>query len=258
MNKKQREQFDFGANWTNFSSLIDKEKELVARTSLEELTKNIKGKSFLDIGSGSGLFSIAAASLGASEVVGIDLSDKCVAIAYQNKERLIPEKNNITFLQGSILDSKTMPADKYDIVYSYGVLHHTGNMEQAFKNIVGYVKPQGVLIIAIYNKHWSSFFWKGIKKIYNISPRVIRKIIIGVFYPIIFAAKFLVTRKNPLKKERGMDFFYDVVDWVGGYPYEYASIQEVQRSFVEQGMTVIRTIPAKVPTGCNEFIFQKK
>ena len=62
---------------------------------------------------------------------------------------------------------------------------------------------------------------------------------------------------NPLKKERGMDFWFDVIDWVGGYPYEYATCREVESLVTNHGFEMRRCIPATVPTGCNEFLFEK-
>ena len=81
---------------------------------------------------------------------------------------------------------------------------------------------------------------------------------IVLFYPVIWLAKLIVTGKNPLNQERGMDFFYDIIDWLGGYPYEYASRKEIQTFLNQLGFKNIRTIPAQVPTGCNEFIFMTK
>lgn len=78
-----------------------------------------------------------------------------------------------------------------------------------------------------------------------------------LFYAVIYAAKFATTRQNPFKKERGMDFGYDVVDWIGGYPYEYASTGEITTFVTKLGFTTERTIPAQVGTGCNEFVFRK-
>jgi len=114
----------------------------------------------------------------------------------------------------SILDRPFVESEKqkggYDIVHSWGVLHHTGNMKQALRNACLLVKEGGYLICAIYNKHWSSPFWKGIKWGYNVSPERIQQAFIALFYPLIYLAKWLVTGKNPKNQERGMDFYYDV------------------------------------------------
>jgi 2-polyprenyl-6-hydroxyphenyl methylase/3-demethylubiquinone-9 3-methyltransferase len=57
--------------------------------------------------------------------------------------------------------------------------------------------------------------------------------------------------------DRGMDFLHDVVDWVGGYPYEYASSEEIRNYVCRQGFICVRMQAAQVPTGCNEFVFQR-
>jgi 2-polyprenyl-6-hydroxyphenyl methylase/3-demethylubiquinone-9 3-methyltransferase len=119
------------------------------------------------------------------------------------------------------------------------------------------VKPGGLYVIAIYNKHVTSPLWRIIKKSYNAAPRSIRRMLYFLFYGVIYGAKWAVTRQNPLGKERGMDFGYDVVDWIGGYPYEYASIDEIVRHVTGLGFQVERVIPAQVGTGCNEFVFRK-
>jgi 2-polyprenyl-6-hydroxyphenyl methylase/3-demethylubiquinone-9 3-methyltransferase len=54
-----------------------------------------------------------------------------------------------------------------------------------------------------------------------------------------------------------MDFGYDVVDWIGGYPYEYASIDEITGFVTRLGFIDERVIPAQVGTGCNEFVFRR-
>jgi hypothetical protein len=74
---------------------------------------------------------------------------------------------------------------------------------------------------------------------------------------VIYVAKWLTTLRSPHRQQRGMDFYYNVVDWVGGYPYEYASIEETRTTVEALGFTLERTIPAEVPTGCNQFIFRR-
>ena len=146
----------------------------------------------------------------------------------------------------------------FDIVYSWGVLHHTGNMVLALNNSAQRVDDHGLFMIAIYNRHWSSLPWKFIKALYNRVGTFGQKILIWIFTPIIFAAKWLVTFKNPLKMKRGMDFMHNIIDWVGGYPYEYASIAEMTEALKKLGFEMLLARPAAVPTGCNEFVFQLK
>jgi 2-polyprenyl-6-hydroxyphenyl methylase/3-demethylubiquinone-9 3-methyltransferase len=155
----------------------------------------------------------------------------------------------------SALDTQDMEAlGKFDIVYSWGVLHHTGNMALALKNSAQLVNDHGLLMVAIYNRHWSSPPWKFIKWLYNKVGTFGQKIFIRTLTPIIIIAKFLVTFKNPLKVRRGMDFMHNIIDWVGGYPYEYASVKEMTETLKKLGFEMVLVRPAKIPTACNEFV----
>ncbi|MEW6042135.1 MAG: class I SAM-dependent methyltransferase [Elusimicrobiota bacterium] len=255
-------QFDFGQNWENFSKeKLTQESIKQAREHFKALIEgcNIKGKRFIDIGFGQGLSLIFAQEAGA-EVTGIDINPKCNDVFKRNMALFKIEKLPKT-LTGSILDDifiKRLKIKSYDIVHSWGVLHHTGDMYRAIDNACSLVAPNGVLIIAIYNKHWTSPIWKLIKYFYNISPVLIKKMLIYFFYPIIFCAKFVATGKNPLRMTRGMDFFYNVVDWIGGYPYEYAFQKQITDNLKEKGFKRVKFVPARLPTGCNEYVFIKE
>jgi 2-polyprenyl-6-hydroxyphenyl methylase/3-demethylubiquinone-9 3-methyltransferase len=99
--------------------------------------------------------------------------------------------------------------------------------------------------------------WKVLKWLYNHVPVILQRMLVLLFGMVIYLAKLVVTRQNPLNKTRGMDFWYDVVDWIGGYPYEHATAQKI-RDYVEAlGLQHRKTIPPTVPTGCNEFVFIK-
>jgi len=249
--------FNFGKNWTNYSKTVEYKDLEVMKKSLTDLVglENIKDKTFLDIGCGSGLFSIAAKELGAKKVVGIDVLSDSIKSSEENKKRF--DVQDINFKKISILDNKVKTLEKFDTVYAWGSLHHTGNMRQAIENAAYCVKNNGLLVLAIYNKHWTSPIWKKIKYFYNISPKLIKPVMIFVFYYIILTTKFLATKKNPFQKRRGMNFYYDVIDWIGGYPYEYTSRDEVVDFVNKFGFKLIKFNKASVPTGCNEFVFKK-
>ncbi|PCI21362.1 methyltransferase [Candidatus Wolfebacteria bacterium] len=250
--------FNFGKNWQKFSeNALDSKRFVDAKDSLRELIgeTNIRNKTFLDVGSGSGLFSLAAKDLGAKKVIGFDISPESVDAARANAQKI--GVKDIEFYRQSILEEGYTQFGTFDIVYSWGVLHHTGNMYGAIKNVMKLVTNDGTFVIAIYNKHWTSPLWKLIKRLYNLSPKFFKKIMIYFFYVIIYIAKFLSTFKNPLKKRRGMNFYYDVIDWIGGYPYEYASEKEIVSFFENNGFTLERFIKTQGMTGCNEFVFTK-
>jgi 2-polyprenyl-6-hydroxyphenyl methylase/3-demethylubiquinone-9 3-methyltransferase len=258
--------FDFGRNWEAFSrAKVDAQRLEDARQSIVELVgeEGILGRSFLDIGCGSGLFSIAAAQLGASRVVGFDLSPTSVSASRENLNHLrdhlpigAPEPS---FCVGSILDEGFLATlGTFDIVYAWGVLHHTGSMWQAIENATRLVAPEsGTFVVAIYNQHWTSPFWKQVKRLYNLSPGAVRPLFHGLFGVLIYGGVWVTARQNPLQKERGMDFWYDVIDWLGGYPYEFAPAESVA-SFVEAlCFEPERMEEPRTGTGCNEFAFRR-
>jgi len=257
-------QFDFGKNWDEFSThALDGAKVAQAKEYFELLFEGIelKGKSFLDIGFGQGLSLLIATEMGAI-TTGVDINPTCAMVLEKNSG-FYPDIDtaNINVITGSILDQQVfekLSSSKFDIVHSWGVLHHTGNMKQAIKNAAALVNPGGYFVLAIYNRHWTSPIWLPIKWCFNKSPGWLQKTWTWIFYPVIWIAKLIVTGKNPNSQERGMDFYYDIIDWLGGYPYEYASRDEMV-TFVENlGFRHLKTNPAKVPTGCNEFIYIRK
>jgi len=252
--------FDFGANWEEFSKCrVDHRRVELACQSIQSLLEqeSLIGKSFLDIGCGSGLFSIAAHRLGATRVVGLDVNPRCIGISQANRDLLAPG-SSIEFHVASVLAPEQLKVfGTFDLVYAWGSLHHTGSMWNAIGNVTRCVGPNGMLILAIYNKHVTSPVWQGIKWLYNRVPVIVQRLMFLVFAGIIYIAKLLVTRANPLKKERGMDFWFDVVDWVGGYPYEFAAPSHVKDRLCEEGFVLRRFLPAHVPTGCNEFVFNR-
>ena len=252
--------FDFGSNWRAFSeNRLDDRRLAVAMRSLQSLLRreSLHALSFLDVGCGSGLFSIAAHQLGAARVVGIDINPHCIAVSEWNRDHLAPNAP-ITFQQASALSPQSLHAlGLFDIVYAWGSLHHTGAMWDAIRVVAAQVVPSGTLVLAIYNQHVTSPIWKAIKRLYNRLPGFGRRLMTIPFTGIIYVAKFLVTRRNPLEKERGMDFWYDVIDWLGGYPYEYAAPQEVETFVSAHGFVLSHCVGAQVPTGCNEFVFER-
>jgi 2-polyprenyl-6-hydroxyphenyl methylase/3-demethylubiquinone-9 3-methyltransferase len=195
---------------------------------------------------------------GASQVIGMDINQRCIDVSAENFKRFgsasVPAPE---FLLGSVLDVDFLTErGHFDVVYAWGSLHHTGQMWKAIENAAARVRrPGGKLILALYNRHWSCPGWLLIKRVYNVSPRFIQALMNYAFGAVIYLAKLLVTRQNPMKKERGMDFWFDIIDWLGGYPFEYASETEVVDFMKKFGFALAKSVPPTVPTGCNEFIF---
>ncbi|MFQ6034781.1 MAG: class I SAM-dependent methyltransferase [Sedimentisphaerales bacterium] len=255
------ERFAFGKNWRSFSERLRPEDYLKAKESLGRLIPNLKDKTFLDVGSGSGMFSIAASALGAKKVLGFDVDPEAVSTSKELIEKISRwdpdvKKDAIDFKVESILN-KGLARQQYDVVYSWGVLHHTGNMYRAFDLVKDLVAEKGTLAIAIYNKHFTSPIWKMIKYTYVKSPKFIKTIMVLTILIVKFFAALIILWQNPLQRRRGMRYYTDIVDWVGGYPYEYASVDEVTDFFQTRGFRLIKLIKTKGFTGCNEFVFEK-
>lgn len=252
--------FDFGENWQEFSRThVNPERLATAAGSLQNLLgrDSLEGLTFLDVGCGSGLFSIAASTMGAERVVGIDINPRSIAASEMNRKRL-SQKSAMEFIQMSVLDTAALHAlGQFDIAYAWGSLHHTGAMWQAIQNTSECVAPRGTYVLAIYNQHLTSPLWRFIKRYYSSLPRMGQEIIAVPFAGLIYFAKLIATRQNPFNKERGMDFWYDVIDWLGGYPYEYATPDRVQDFMCALDYGMQKEISAQVPTGCNEFVFER-
>ncbi|MDD3141809.1 MAG: class I SAM-dependent methyltransferase [Lachnospiraceae bacterium] len=268
-----KDRFEFGKNWKKYiNNNLDESRIVKAEKSLLKYLPNVdfKGKKFLDIGSGSGLFSLAAKRLGAT-VYSFDYDQNSVQCTKELKDRYFPNNTDWVIEQGDILNedylAKIMADGKFDIVYSWGVLHHTGSMYQAIDNAQKCVADDGHLYIAIYNDQgWESKAWKRIKKLYNKVPGVGKSIIVFFSFIRLWGPTFigdLIRHHNPFYKwkhygiERGMSPFVDLVDWVGGYPFEYAKPEEIIDYLTDKNFKLLKLFTCSGGVGCNEFSFEK-
>lgn len=264
------ERFEFGRNWRAFLRVLDDTRIRRAEESLAAMLREseLTGRRFLDIGCGSGLFSLAARRMGA-RVHSFDFDPESVACAVELRRRYFPDDAGWTIEQGSVLDPRFMQAlGTADIVYSWGVLHHTGRMWDAIDQACRATAPGGKLFIAIYNDLGSrTRRWMGIKKLYNRLPRVLRPLLtVAAIAPeeAKAAARSLVAGR-PLDyvrawtavNDRGMSRWRDAVDWVGGHPYEVATPEAVFEFVRQRGFSLTNLKCGGVGLGCNEFVFER-
>lgn len=256
------ERFAFGANWSAFLSVMSEQRIELAQKALGQLlgTESLVGKRFLDVGSGSGLSSLSAFRMGA-EVLSFDFDQKSVNCTTELRRRFGQDSPKWTVRQGSVLDPAFMSSlGAFDVVYSWGVLHHTGQMWSAIDRASQRVAPGGQFFIAIYNDEGgTSRFWKAVKRIYC-SRTVGRWLMLGVFMPYFafrHLAKLLVTAgKSSSTRTRGMSVYYDWIDWLGGYPFEVAKVEELLHFCQPRGFT-LENLTTTNRLGCNEVVFRR-
>lgn len=262
----QQKRFDFGKNWKNFLEGINNQHiENSKGKLLEGLEMNhLKGKSFLDVGSGSGLSSLSAKISGA-RVFSFDYDEHSVFSTQYLKNKFFNEDPDWEIEKGSVLDKNYMESlGKFDIVYSWGVLHHTGHLKAALENVNQNVKRGGYLFIAIYNDQGvRSRIWKGLKKTY-VNIKMTRPLFIALGYILFWFPQFvkgILTGKpnfqKDYKKKRGMSLHHDIVDWMGGYPFEVATRETIINIYEKQGYKLNKLISCGKKLGCNEYVFKK-
>lgn len=260
--------FHFGKNWQAFMkahySAATLERSIASLKGF--LLSDLRGKTFLDVGCGSGLHSLSALELGAKKVVSVDADSDAVACTEQLRATHGTQyAKRWEVHQASLLDAPRLKSlGTFDVVYCWGVAHHTGNMWQALDNIKFLVAPDSLLFIAIYNKlegRFGSLWWHRVKKTYNQSPRLVQKLM-EWGYIVIKVSSLLLHLRNPFaiigayRRKRGMAYTTDLIDWLGGYPYEYAKPEEIILFYKKLGFRLINLKTTNF-VGCNEFLFRK-
>lgn len=258
--------FEFGKNWKNFLNVLSDERVAEAAKSLEEALEvdGLEGKTFLDIGSGSGLFSLAARMLGA-KVHSFDYDQRSVWCANELKGHYFKKDARWTIEQGSVLDEEYLAGlGAFDVVYAWGCLHHTGDMWKALENVDVCVKPGGKLFISIYNDQGRlSSWWEKIKKLYvhSRSSRVFILFLVFFRFWLPPALRDLAKGK-PFHtwreyRKRGMSPLHDAIDWAGGYPFEVSKPERIFHFYKAKGYALSRLKTCGGKHGCNEYVFLK-
>ena len=261
--------FAFGKNWKRYVSLLDEDRVRAAEGSIRELlgVSDLEGQSFLDVGSGSGLFSLAARRLGA-RVHSFDYDADSVSCTDEVRRHYRRNDPEWTVERGSILDPTYVASlGAFDVVYAWGVLHHTGAMWDALANTATLVASSGTLAIAIYNDqgNWSHR-WRAVKQFYC-SGVLGRTVVCGSFIPAFILRNLvsdIIGVRDPLARyaeyrhQRGMSVVHDWIDWLGGYPFEVARPEDIFDYFRDRGFDLRRLKTCRGTVGCNEYVFQRR
>ena len=257
--------FSFGKNWEEFIRLnFSEERVEIAKNHILDFLEltNLQGRYFLDVGCGSGIMSLAAFKAGARKIVSFDIDNYSVKTTEKIKE-IQGNPSNWEVLCGSVLDNQFISnLEPVDIVYSWGVLHHTGNMWKAIENTAGLMKSDGLLYIALYTTDSKSKYWLEVKKKYNRASEIEKRLMEYWYIVKHTIIPHCARLKNPLKtireykQKRGMAYLTDIKDWLGGYPYEYAKIEEVLQ-FCRKKLD-LELINIKTGEANTEYLFRKR
>jgi 2-polyprenyl-6-hydroxyphenyl methylase/3-demethylubiquinone-9 3-methyltransferase len=267
--KNRDTHFEFGENWRSFVSTVNDARIQEAVNGMAKLfpSGELEGKRFLDIGCGSGIHMLAALRLGVKEAVGFDVDENSVTAARVLLTRYAPDMK-WRVEHRSVFDLDPAQVGQFEVVYSWGVLHHTGDMWTAVAKAMNLVEPGGLFALALYYKTRLCGLWNVEKRVYSRAPKFIQ-VILRWFYQVGFVFGMIGRGWNPIAyirdfyKKRGMSWTHDVHDWLGGYPYESATADEVEERLKLRGFESVRMFgPREMRlglhgSGCNEYVFQQ-
>jgi 2-polyprenyl-6-hydroxyphenyl methylase/3-demethylubiquinone-9 3-methyltransferase len=266
---KSGARFGFGRNWRNFNASASPAAVSGAVESLRALlgVDELAGKTFLDAGSGSGLFSAAAHSLGAT-VSSFDFDPESVTCTQQRRDDIGADDSDWTVSTGSVLDDHFLAGlGVFDVVYCWGVAHHTGDMWSALQNLAERVRPGGLLVVAIYNDQGTpSRRWLHIKKLYNKYPLLRPLLLAGSFVRLwgvrslkdMLRGRPFYSWRNYAVGYRGMSAWHDLVDWVGGYPFQVAKPEEIFEFYKARDFQLEKLTTGAGGIGCNQYVFCRR
>lgn len=261
--------FRFGDNWASYAKHINEERIAEAERGLLRLVprEELSGRTFLDIGCGSGIHSLAAARLGARRVQAVDLDPRSVETAQALLAARAPTTDSRVEV-ASVFDLTPDRIGTFDVVYSWGVLHHTGDLDTALRRAAALVAPGGLFAFALYRRTHLDSLWVMEKRWYTkASPQAQARA--RAVYTNLFKLGLLATGRDfatyaaTYERERGMEFAHDVHDWLGGYPYEAIAPDEVETLMRKLGLSAVRTFARTgrslglLGSGCDEFVYRR-
>ena len=267
MNKIEEPRFEFGKNWHEFiTKNYGPQKVEISKHHMLDFMgkKNLDGLTFLDIGCGSGLHSVAALQAGAAQVHSFDYDANSVEAS--NYVRSLTGNSSVwTVEQGSVLDDDFMNnLAQFAVVYSWGVLHHTGDVWHAIRNTAERVKPGGLLYLALYSADVQvdppPEFWLAVKQSY-VAGGALKRRLMEFWYVWRFLLQKKISnfpgfirRLKTYEQTRGMNLFTDIRDWIGGWPMEFVYDADAIRVCEGYGFTLKKIVTGEANT---EFLFHR-
>lgn len=258
--------YDFGRNWSELAERFEEERVARAAADLSRLVGDLEGRTFLDVGCGSGLHAVAALRLGARSVHAIDYDPDSVATTQAVLTRFAAD-GDWRVERGDALAAGGLPPGPFDVVYSWGVLHHTGDVWRAIDNTASRVGPGGRLAVALYVRTKFCPAWTVEKRIYA-RHAWLRPLVKYPFAGALLAARAVrnrdaISHVRDYRRTRGMEFLVDVDDWLGGYPYESVVAADLETAVEGLGLRLdasFNTAPGVglFGTGCGEWRFVRR
>lgn len=264
-----KERFAFGKNWQGFlNHHYNEDRLLVSQKHILDFLglPDLRGRVVLDIGSGSGLHSLAMLRAGAERVISFDYDPNSVA-ATEALRSMAGSPGNWDVCRGSVLDADFMNAlPRADLVYSWGVLHHTGSQWTALRNAIGRVADDGWLYIALYTADAyirpTPEDWLRIKQAYNAAGFLKKRWMeLDYIWFALAGARLSRLLKVPAMmrgyyRNRGMSMMVDIRDWLGGWPMEFSTMSEVLKLCGEEAGLSLRRLSTGETN--NEYLFARR
>ena len=171
----------FGFEWSRFPEMYEEWKQSFLDYMQPHTAESFRGKKVLDAGCGNGRFAYYAAKYGA-EVWAIDLGP-AVEVARKNTE----QAGRVQVVQAD-LHRPPFALESFDFIYSIGVLHHLPDPEEAFQNLLRYLKPGGEIQIYLYWKPERQPIKRTLLSIVDLTRKITTRLSHRAVYALAFPA----------------------------------------------------------------------